>query len=204
MNGGFCKYCSLWESIEWAVTWYLSVASLTNLHKVTEILRGHFFGKDGRGKLSYTLAVADSMTFVQYMEQELQSIDVQLNAAVAKHRELSLKSILKTVILCGRQNLPLRRHRDDSSSTSANKGNFITLLKFQRAEAGDAVLAKHFETASSRSTYTSKTVQNEFISACGSYISEKKFGIFQSLQMKQQMLLTVSSCLLCYDLLMLI
>ena len=127
----------------------------TNFRKATETLRDHFFAKDGKGKLSHTLAVADSMTFVSYMEQRMQPIDMLLNSAIAKQVEenrMKLKSILKTVILCGRQNLPLRGHCDDASSTSINKGNFLALLQF-RAESGDAVLAKHFECTSSRITY---------------------------------------------------
>ena len=46
-------------------------------------------------------------------------------------------SILKTVIFCGQQNIPLRGHRDDSTSGAINKGNFDALLQF-RAEAGDS------------------------------------------------------------------
>ena len=88
------------------------------------------------------------------MQQKLQPIDMLLNDSVAKQVAencMKLKSILKTIILCGHQNLPLHGHRDDSTSTSINKGNFLALLEF-RAEAGDAVLANHFASTSSRCT----------------------------------------------------
>ena len=176
VNAGFCKHCVLFGKTESGQALGVLVSRpLTNMHKATLILRDHFVAKDGRGKLSHALSVADAMQFIQYMEQRLQPIDVLLNSGVAEQvaeNRKKLKSILKTVILCGQQNLPLRGHRDDSSSTSTNKGNFLALLEF-RAEAGDSVLAKHFESTSSRSTYTSKTIQNELIHACGSYIREK-------------------------------
>ena len=63
------------------------------------------------------------------------------------------------------QYIPLRGHRDDQTSTSLNKGNFLALLEF-RSEAGDSVLCDHFQNASSRATYTSKTI-------CGEYIRNK-------------------------------
>ena len=109
------------------------------------------------------------------MEQRLQPIDVLLNSTRAKQvteNGKKLKSILKAVILCGHQNLPLRGHWDDSSSSSTNNGNFLALLEFP-AKAGDSVLAKHFDNTFSRSTYTSKTIQNELKHSCGSYIREK-------------------------------
>ena len=78
------------------------------MRKATEILRDHFIAKHGRGKFSHALAVADSMAFVQYMEQKLQPINGLLNSSVGKQvaeNRKKLKSILKTVLLCGHQNL---------------------------------------------------------------------------------------------------
>lgn len=65
----------------------------------------------------------------------------------------------------------MRGHRDDSGS-SANKGNFLALLQF-RCDAGDCALQSYIDKASSRATYTSKTIQNEVITACGEYTVEK-------------------------------
>ena len=38
----------------------------------------------------------------------------------------NLKVITKEIILCGKQNLPLRGHRDDYTSVAANKGKFFS------------------------------------------------------------------------------
>lgn len=84
---------------------------------------------------------------------------------------MKLKSIVETVIFCGRQGITLRGHRDDGPSlqTSANHGNFQALLQF-RIDAGDQVLKEHLKTADRNATYTSKVIQNEMIAVCGDMI----------------------------------
>ena len=58
-----------------------------------------------------------------------------------------LESLIKTVLLCGKQGLALRGHRDDKISWTededvhSNEGNFVELVRF-RAET-DPVLAQH-------------------------------------------------------------
>ena len=102
------------------------------------------------------------------MEQTVQPVDQQLDNTVAKQVDENrciIKSIFKTVIFCGQQNIALRGHRDDSSSSASNKGNFLSLLRF-RCDAGDCVLQSYIDKASSRATYTSKTIQNEVITIC--------------------------------------
>lgn len=76
-------------------------------------------------------------------------IDLALNNSLSRQVEFNrkvLKSVFKSVIFCGYQNIPLRGHRDDQTSTSLNKGNFLALLEF-RSEAGDSVLCDHFQNA---------------------------------------------------------
>ena len=76
-----------------------------------------------------------------------------------------LRFIIKTVVLCCKQNIALRGHHDDLSridEASGNPGNFQALLNF-RVEAGDKVLANHFANAQRNATYRFKTIQNEII-----------------------------------------
>ncbi|KAG8174061.1 hypothetical protein JTE90_026420 [Oedothorax gibbosus] len=69
----------------------------------------------------------------------------------------------------------VRGHRDDGpiclESPVSSEGNFKALLRF-RVDAGDKVLEKHLNTASSRSTYVSKTIQNQIINCCKEEITE--------------------------------
>ena len=82
----------------------------------------------------------------------LSVVDVNNQATknlIDKNRE-KMKSILYSVVLCGKQNIPLRGHRDDSSHNeddSVNCGNFQSLLNY-RVSAGDIIFKEHFNATS--------------------------------------------------------
>ena len=81
-------------------------------------------------------------------------------------------------MLCGKQGLALRGHRDDCIDWVSqeqeehvqlgNQGNFIELVRF-RAET-DAVLHTHLQSAPRNALYTSKTIQNQLIDIIGQCI----------------------------------
>ncbi|XP_046862997.1 52 kDa repressor of the inhibitor of the protein kinase-like isoform X1 [Xenia sp. Carnegie-2017] len=90
-----------------------------------------------------------------------------------KYNRCILRAMVETVILCGRQNLALRGHRDDSSHySSSNPGNFQALLDY-RISSGDKVLAEHFKLSKKTATYRSKTIQNKLVAICAKQISDK-------------------------------
>ena len=76
------------------------------------------------------------------MERQSESIDVMLDEMKRQQIEENrkpLKPIVGAIVLCGRQNIPLRGHRDDSSnylSDEVNCGNFIEILKYGALCAG--------------------------------------------------------------------
>ena len=85
-----------------------------------------------------------------------------------------VESLLKIVMLCGKQGLALSGHRDDKVSWTnqedvrSNKGNFVELVRF-RAET-DLVLTQHLTNSPSNARYTSKTIQNELVEVIGKSI----------------------------------
>ena len=82
-----------------------------------------------------------------------------------------LSVIIKAILYCGRQNIALRGHRDDWTSTSSNKGNFIELLKlFGEFDEG---LRIHLESGRKNAMYTLKTVQNQVIAIIADMIREE-------------------------------
>ena len=94
-----------------------------------------------------------------------QGLNNILKATVQANRE-KLKPIVKTILLCGHQNIALRGRRDDSTrDDKENPGNFQVLLDFH-IDSRDRVLEEHFKKAAKNAIYTSKTVQNELISCC--------------------------------------
>ena len=75
-----------------------------------------------------------------------------------------LSSIIKKIVLCGRQNIALRGHCDNATDiakdplNAENHGNFRALLNF-RVDAGDTVLGEHLKAAAKNATYTSPVIQ---------------------------------------------
>ena len=57
-------------------------------------------------------------------------------------------------------------------SEEPNQGNFKALIQF-RIDAGDVALDSHLKECSKRSTYTSKTTQNELLSCIGEIIQKE-------------------------------
>ena len=113
-------------------------------------------------------AMAKMVEFIDKYENPATAINVVMNSRLQQLMDRNMhviKSLLKIVILCGKQGIALRGHRDDhidwSSKSPTNEGNFIQLVRF-RAET-DALLAKHLAEAPRNAVYTSKGIQNELI-----------------------------------------
>ena len=70
------------------------------------------------------------LNFLRVQEGKMPSISQQLNDIYRNNVKLNiqkLRSTIKTVVLCGKQNIALRGYRDDSShidEASGNPGNF--------------------------------------------------------------------------------
>ena len=106
------------------------------------------------------------------MRRESVPIDQQINnllrEQIKRNREI-LKSLFKTIIFCGRNNIALRGPRDDDPQNASLSGNFQALLEF-RIDSGDQTLQHHLKTAPRNATYISKTIQNEMITTVGAII----------------------------------
>ena len=83
----------------------------------------------------------------------------------------ALRAIISTIILCGKQNISLRGHRDDSTGTASNKGKFHAILML--LGNSDKNLQEHLLTGRRNATSTSKTVQEEVNRITGGYIRAK-------------------------------
>ena len=119
--------------------------------------------------------VAQKISFVYRKEKCCLSQSSSVIFITVELNRQKLQSIIKTVVLFGKQNMALQGHSEDSShldESSGNPGNFQALLNF-RVEAGDKVLANHFTNDPRNVTYCSKTIQNEIIEVLGTYIQDK-------------------------------
>ena len=80
-----------------------------------------------------------------------------------------LKTICKIVILCARQDIGLRGHREGECSN--NQGNFLEILKLVASQDGD--LKRRLEKCPGNATYISKTTQNDLLIAASDVIKEQ-------------------------------
>ena len=85
-----------------------------------------------------------------------------------------IEPLFKIVLLCGRQGLGLRGHRDDriawieDDDGHSNEGNFVELVRFRAAT--DPVLADHLAKSPRNARYTPKTIQNDLVEVIGGSI----------------------------------
>jgi len=145
-------------------------------------------GKDGdlevHSKNNYHIncvLVADDFmkTFNNPRKEMINLINTERMKQVTENRN-RLKPIVESIIFLGRQNIPLRGHRDhgdffenyNEGHSIVNKGNFRELLNY-RIKAGDLDLENHLKTTQSKATYISPIIQNELIDCCKSVIIEK-------------------------------
>lgn len=183
MSGLFCKYCVLfsdkggrYKTIE------LSKFVSKPLQKYAKLL-----GKDGdlevhsRNHYHVTcVQIADNfmITFKNPQKEVINLINTERKKQVEENRN-RLKPIVESIIFLGRQNIPLRGHRDHGNffendlekNSIVNKGNFRELLHY-RINSGDSILETHLKTTHSKATYISPVVQNELIDCCRIIITE--------------------------------
>ena len=90
---------------------------------------------------------------------------------VMENNKRVIESLFKIVLLCGKQGIALRGHRDNDikwmEPESHNEGNFIALVRL-RAETN--ILAEHLAHSPRNARYTSKSIQNELVSIIGNKI----------------------------------
>ena len=171
--GGFRKYCVMHSnpSDPRAQKRPPVTAPFQMLEKAT--------GKDGLLELHqkmqcHQLALEAGIAIIRSVqkpkETSLYRISTQNQEMFEKDMN-ALRAIISTIILCGKQNIPLRGHRDDSIGTASNKGNFHAILML--LGNSDKNLQEHLLTGRRNATSTSKTVQEEVIRITGEYILAK-------------------------------
>lgn len=179
LQGGLCRVCVLFGKLSGGksdqVLGCLVTGPLKNYKKAIEILINH--GNSDYHKNN----MLKSVNFTGVMEGKSGDIISAVNTAVMdkiRKNKQKLVPIIKTILLCATQNIPLRGHRDDGiikinpidrDHNRGNEGNFRALLKF-RIDSGDEILKQHLSECPNNASYISKTTQDELISSCGAVL----------------------------------
>lgn len=174
-DGAFCKICVLFSSSGAGVGHQplgkLVKKKFSNWKDAIEEFNIH--EKCGYHKT----CVVRAAQFKAVTEEGRDSVHMQLNKgskAQAEENRQKIMPIIETVILCGRQGLALRGHRDAGPISLGdepleNDGNFRALLRF-RVKGGDKNLENHLKSHNQNAMYISPHVQNEIINACNNII----------------------------------
>ena len=109
-DGEFCLACAFFQSSNFCSDPNVLVTTpLTDFKRALEKLDQH------SNRAYHKFAIVKMNEFVKVMTRRQGNIQVQLDdacaAQIAKNRQ-KIQSIVETVILCGRQNILLRGHRD--------------------------------------------------------------------------------------------
>ena len=179
-DGGFCLACVLFfqSSNFCSEPGLLVYTPLTDFKRALGKLDHH------SDRVYHKAAIVKMDEFVKVMAGRQPNIQSQLDDVCAAQISQNQQKI-KSIILCGRQNISLRGHRDSSldleRDETASHGNFWALLHF-RAAAGDLVLREHRAHAPRNATYTSPDVQNQIIDILGDYVRRKILSQLQKAQ----------------------
>ncbi|KAK3091798.1 hypothetical protein FSP39_022710 [Pinctada imbricata] len=165
LNGGLCKFCVLFpqSNFQHQDTFVTSpfISYKKALGKKSSLLKHQSSEHHKNAKMYYQTLLASTespSTSLPYRFNKQNQANFDCNKKV-------LESIVDAVIFCGKQNIPLRGHRDDSTSDASNKGNFLAILKLIGRH--DELLSSHLASAKKNASYTSKTIQNEIIKIIG-------------------------------------
>lgn len=157
----FCAFCSFFPTADGRdKTFQAPHFGVHDWHNLSNLISRH------EQNANHATATEKTENFVSVMRGETPDIASKLSNKYAllidKNRAI-LRSIIEIIILCGKQNLPLRGHTEDEST-------FMALINF-RART-DPVLAEHLQQAPSRARYLSPNIQNEIIAILGKQISD--------------------------------
>lgn len=176
-EGAFCRLCVLFAREKEGKGSHQHLGSLvskeyTNWKNALEDFQLH-------ASTSYhKLCVEKSDCFLKVSEGRSKEIIELLNIERSRqieHNKKIVLSIIKTIILCSRQEIALRGSNDYGNVMNINDfndGNFRALLRF-RIDSGDTVLEEHLNNGPKNSLYTSPSIQNDIISICGDLIKSK-------------------------------
>ncbi|XP_071148256.1 zinc finger MYM-type protein 1-like [Mytilus edulis] len=164
----YCAYCVLFSSKD-SKEKSFSKTPVSDWKNLPLIVKRHESSTQHQG------CVVSSSEYLRIMENKSFSIASMISTSyktnVATNRHV-LEKIIEVILLCGRQNIPLRGHVEERS-------NFMAILH-EKAKA-DNILSDHLAfSAASRAKYTSPDIQNELVELCGTEVLNQVIGACKS------------------------
>ena len=178
IEGGYCINCVLFHNVQGHK---LELFVDKRCHKYKHLKHFTTSWKSHINSLFHQNSTIAADNFIRtYKDPSLSIsslIDKNRFERINRHK-IILLSIIKIIITCARQNIPIRGHTGEtvndirntiSDIDSQSGSNFIALLK-QRIDAGDELLRDHIQLGPKNASYTSSLVQNEIIDCIHKYM----------------------------------
>jgi len=181
VQGGraLCRYCVFFAQCEVSKGQHVKLGKLvaklfSNWKNAIELFNEH------AGHEFHLVATVRAQNFISVFKNKKKDVFESLASgrkAQALQNYAKLNLIVKTVIFCGNQGIPLRGHADmgtlalPDNGPAVNDGKFRALLRF-RIDVGDVALKEHLESSVRNATYISPKIQNEIVATCGDIIVE--------------------------------
>ena len=165
----YCLPCTLFDKAEISQrSIFAKNTGFSSWFKIKEKLLEHIncegIDAEKNKTCKHSRMMADAEDLIQRFKKPSMTIpysfDDTKESRVSKNREI-LKWVIKTIILCGKQCIALRGHREDINSNN-NCGNFLAILKL--LSETNSELKDHLDAPSAKNaTYISPGIQNELI-----------------------------------------
>ncbi|KAJ8306578.1 hypothetical protein KUTeg_017123, partial [Tegillarca granosa] len=164
----YCACCTIFGKTDAKEKTFTFASPVTDWSNLSHLVHRHF----REGSSHYDCEIM-GLNFCDIANKKRESIASTISSyhqeLVCKNRHILFK-IIEVIILCGRQNIPLRGHVDQ-------KSNFVSILN--TIAKSDDILARHLaesknpisETPESKTpSYMSPDIQNEIIDLCAKQI----------------------------------
>lgn len=163
----YCVYCVLFAPKEKANLTFSFLSPVNNWSNMSQLIKRHLLEKSKHHE--YMRMADDFMKVVQCKSPSFAStLSKAHQESIAKNRHV-LSKVIEVILLCSRQNIPLRGHREDHS-------NFHAILHTMAKT--DTILAEHLA-FSTDVKYTSPEIQNEIINICAKHVLNKLISSYR-------------------------
>lgn len=184
LNGLICVPCALFcpasKCIQGQELLNLVTRPLQKYTRLNTDLNAH------ANKEYHKQAILMAEDFLKNIDKNIdvsKQIDIGRKKQAEENRKKMLP-IIKSVMFCGENNIPLRGKDDNGKILTPdeddqweenmykNDGNFRNVLRL-KMDSGETALIDHFKKAGANAIYTSSQIQNEIIEASAEVIKEK-------------------------------
>lgn len=162
----YCFACRLFPAKSGYAESTFTVKGFHNWKKFGDLLGKHSKCDSHVESMSYWNAWQESKKSGSVVFQ----IDRHTDKQIAKNRDV-VSTLARIGLVCGRQDLALRGHRESKNSDHGNKGNFLSIVDLIQLES--PTFEEKLSSLPKNANYLGKDSQNELLQSAASVIKDQ-------------------------------